>query len=712
MAMKRGTKSSARRDLPVDPSWRDIERVEPDGAIRWTSEALAGCDPYLVWAEVTSAAGPMDRSEFATIGVFVELVRAEQLAWLKSECGFVPSGLEPVTRPTRFACGLVNHKGLRRLVAAVGASEIRRFTLQSARIDLSQQQWKNYRKFIVPPRPQSVQGDAKKRCSQPFIGIIDDGLPFAQVTAAALPHVSLWDQGWLPEYLRYAQDGLPATPPSLPALVADSYWVEPWTPGPPARGFFYGRRLNPIRPLGPERETYAAAKYFDPPPARMHGAGVLGRLAPWMSGRRATAGVWPKNISGLAMVQLPSLTVEDTSGATLANRVLDGLRFVLWQEEESRPAGARARCVVANLSYGIHAGPHDGTSMFEAALAETLDTYSNLHLVLPAGNAHRARCHSGVTLKAKEAHKMPWKVLPDCGRDTFMEIWVKDGAQVCVEILPPGHTQPVVIRQGEAKVYASPVGSGGELLLEFGVVFPPSVAQGPNGTMVLIAISPTRRLGSATGIGMNQLPRRLLGTSHGLWHVTVFNKGDSATRVDAWVERGDAAPDSTRGHRQAFFPDSETDPPGSHPSNPAGTLNGIATLCHERLHVVGAMRELDGRLADYSAAGPRRGDHKRDHGPDVVVKADRSHVLPGLPTSGFMAGTRTHLNGTSIACAVFAEQLVQILSSKAPPQLPALPPDAPPEEERAPEHPPRAQDNQRGQMLRYDRPADPKPPIN
>jgi hypothetical protein len=269
-----------------------------------------------------------------------------------------------------------------------------------------------------------------------------------------------------------------------------------------------------------------------------------------------------------------------------------------------------------------------------------------------------------------------------------------------------------VIHQGEAKVYASPIDGGGELLLEFGAIFPPNVAQGLKGTVVLIAITPTRRLGSATGIGMNQLSRRLLGTSHGLWHVTVVNKGASATQVDAWVERGDAAPDSTRGHRQAFFPDSETDPPGSHPSNPAGTLNGIATLCHERLYVVGAMRELDGRLADYSAAGPRRGDRKRDHGPDVVVKADRSHVLPGLPTSGFMAGARTHLNGTSMACAVFTEQLVQILSSKAPPLPPALPPDAAPEEERAPEHPPRAQDNQRGQLMRYDLSADLKPPSN
>lgn len=711
--MKPGTESGVRHDPPVDPAWRDVERVEPDGAIRWTSGALAGCDPYLVWAEVTTAAGLMDRREFATIGVFVELARAEQLDWLKRTCGFVPSGLEPATRPSRFVCGVVDHDGLRRLVAAVAGNEVRRFTLQSARADLSQQQWTNYRQFIAESRPEGVQSDTQEHSSRPFVGIIDDGLPFAQVAGDALPHVSLWDQGWLPEYLRYSQDGLPAKPPSLPPPpLPDSTWIEPWTPGPPVRGFFYGRRLSPIRVPGPERETYAAAKYFDPPLARMHGAGVLGRLAPWMSGRLATDGYWPTNVSGLAMVQLPSLTVEDTSGATLASRILDGLRFVLWQEEESRSATDPPRCVVANVSYGIHAGPHDGTSMFEEALAEMLDAYANLHLVLPAGNAHQARCHSGGKLKAKASHAMPWKVLPDCGRDTFMEIWVEDAARVRVEILPPGHTQPVVIRKGEAKVYASPAGGGGELLLEFGAIFPPTVAQGPKGTMVLIALSPTRRLGSATGVGMNQLPRGLLGTSHGLWYVTVVNEGASATRVDAWVERGDASPDSTRGHRQAFFPDSETDPPESHPSNPAGTLNGIATLCHARLHVVGAMRELDGRLADYSAAGPRRGDHQRDQGPDAVVKADRSHVLPGLPTSGFMAGTRTYLNGTSVACAVFAERLVQTLSSKAPPLPPALPPAAPPEEERAPEHPPRARDNQRGQLMREDQPADPKPPTN
>jgi hypothetical protein len=703
------------------PAWRHVAELLADDASPWTMKLPARCDPYLIWADVTTTTEPVAKVDFPTIGVLVELDSAADRPRLESECRLVPSGAEPGGKPSRFVCGLVDRDGLHALVKAVGGM-VRRFTLQASRVDLSRVQWINYRLArnpAIPHQPAEPGGvvatagatlvaaakSAASRESKWFIGIVDDGLPFAQLTASARAQVRMWDQGWLPGYLRSAPDGMPAALGSVTTPGLGSAWLNPWVSTPILRGFYYGRRLNPIYPPGPERATYAAAEYFDPPPARTHGAGVLGRLAPWMLGRGAAGGTWPSKVAGVAMVQLPSLTVEDTSGGSLEMRVLDALRFVLWQEEETRPAGAKARKIVANVSYGTHAGPHDGSSMFEAATKELLDKYRDVTLVLPVGNSHRQRCHCARVLEPSQCFEMPWRILPDAGRDIFMEIWFDALATMRIEVTPPGHSQAVVVYNGEAKVYVvHDAGASGQRI-EFAVIYPPSVAQSLSGSMALIAVSPTRRLGSASGVGMNQLPRTRIGAPHGLWKVKVVNQDTVQRRFDAWVQRGDAAPDSLRGHRQAFFPDSATDPTGSHPSTPNGTLNGIATLVHGRLHVVGALRELDGGLSDYSAAGPRRGDSARDSGPDKVVKADRSHALPGLLTSGFAAGARTHMNGTSMACAVFANDLLG-LTKPIPPPLPK----ATAEIDAGAEHAPSAADSDRGQQVRKSMVAEEKPP--
>jgi len=652
---------------------------------------------------------------FPTIGVLIELKSANDLALLERQCGLVPSGAEPVGKPSRFVCGLVDRPGLLKLIGAVGGI-VRRFTLQAARPDISKSQWSNYRRIRSLVGSSSAAGAGTASAAggapplavpldrKPYVGIIDDGFPFAQLGASARARVRMWDQGWLPGYLRCAPDGLPAASGSAALPGLGSEWLLPWDSVPVLRGFFYGRRLDPTRPLLADRNTYAAAEYFDPPPLRTHGAGVLGRMAPWLIGRKAAADAWPAYVSGVAMVQLPSLTVEDTSGGSLDMRVLDGLRFALWQEEATRPTGTKPRRTFVNVSYGTNAGPHDGTSLFEAAVKELLDQHRHVRLALPAGNSHLDRCHCARLLAPSRGYEMPWRILPDGGRDTFMEIWVDAPANMEVEVKPPGHLQPLVVGKGEAKVYAVPDAAGGTRI-EFAVIYPPTVAQGQKGTMILVAVSPTRRLGATTGTGMNQLPRTRIGAPHGVWKVKVVNRGGVPRRFDAWVQRGDAAPGSVMGNRQAFFPDSETGPAATHPSTPTGTLNGIATFVHPRLTVVGALTELDGRLSDYSAAGPRRGDAARDHGPDIVIKADRSRALPGLQTTGFSAGARTYMNGTSVACAVYTNVLID-KTKPQPPPLPVAVQQARP----TATHAPAAPDSRRGLSVRRTTTPETKPP--
>jgi hypothetical protein len=717
----------------VPAEWEEVRNLETASAQPWTRGNLVRCDPYLVWADAVTArlrpaalpesTPPADEVDIA---VMVELKAAGEYAqflnWINADPDasesrrFVPNGHEPPAG-TQFVTGQVNRAGLALLVSGVVSGDIARFQLQESRPDIAQtcgNGWQACQESQPQPQPQpqpQAQPDDKVAAEPSklevqrgtYLGIVDDGLPALRVAQAILHtglSAHLWDQGWQPRESMSCAAGPHAEP--------GPYWDVPWTaeaaPAPSTastmRGYLYGRRLKPVPKTGMVGSAGGKEhRYFHPPPRQSHGAAVLGLLAPWLSDARGAVKV-PPYISGLAMVQLPTRTVVDTSGGSLAMRVLDGLRYVLWQEEADRSGQESPRPVVANVSYGVHAGPHDGTSMFERALLEMLDAHPHLHVVLPAGNAARAGCHAQRTLSAKggpaDAGVFMLQVLPDNGRDSFVEIWLPPGAAVSIEIRPPGADQVFSIGEGEARIHFEP--EPGERSrpkqVHFGAVYPDSVAQGTHGTMALVAIGPTRRARQDQAIhGCAQQRRRLDVAGYtGLWELKVCNLTEDKVTVDAWVERGDAAPDASGGSRQAHFPDSCHESVRLGNATPEGTLNGIATMSHARLHVVGAMR-ADGALSDYSAAGPARAPATRT-GPDVVVVADASRNLPGIRTMGFVPGAVDRINGTSAACAVFASALARQLSDHG------MPGDPPPEMACVTDSQPEADPSARGQAER------------
>jgi hypothetical protein len=343
--------------------------------------------------------------------------------------------------------------------------------------------------------------------------------------------------------------------------------------------------------------------------------------------------------------------------------------------------------------------------MFERAVAEMLDANPHLHLVLPVGNAARAGCHARRTLsrrgKPGDSANLTLQVLPDNGRDTFVEIWLPPGARVALSIRPPGSTRAYELREGEARIHFDPDPSDPDMpkRVHFGAVYSKEVAQGTNGGMALVAIGSTQRLlrPETLGLrGLNQQLRREVWGASGIWELTVKNLTSKAFTVDAWSERGDAPPDLPAASRQAYFPDTccETDRLGN--SEAEDTLNGIATLMHDRLHVVGAMR-ADGALSAYSAAGRGRAPASR-YGPDVVATADWSKNMPGVRTIGFVRGAIARINGTSAACAVYARALAsQLAVDPTKPPTARKPGDAPPEIECVTDSQPEADPRLRGQ---------------
>lgn len=708
--------------------WKDLQAQNPPPDI-WPLGDLANCDPYLIWQSLLPDQKQNADKQYS---VLVELNNIDD--YYKFIIDINPTPLdnrEPYFRPselrqentTKFVVGFTNQAGIKALHEATKNKRIQRFSVQDPRhapLNFNQTYFlkllNRYKNALILESwktfPEGLKDNAYKQAggvdfSGPsFLGIIDDGLPLAR--SWNLDQCHMWDQGWRKPHQPPQNEQPPNGINSSSGPVAKA---PPMDFGFGASGFTYGEEFHKT-PLAsdptsrvngsPEATIYREANYFDPPPRHTHGAAVLGLMAPWLGGCTQPVDM-PKHISGLAMVQLPTTTVEDTSGGSLAARALDGLRYILQKEHASRmpPQGA-PRPVVANISYGIHAGPHDGTSMFERALLELLDKNKHLHVVLPAGNSARAGCHAQRHLAKKDDPEaksdMLLRVLPDNRQPTFVEIWLPDKAAVKVGIHPPGYDKPLPLTIGESKVLVSAAsGSSPEALHAF-AIYPASVAQSTRGTMILLAICPTQRRRSASSV-------QLRGIS-GLWKLQVTNLGDAPICVDAWIERDDAPPDYAVGSRQAYFPDTCATPVTLRNATPTGTLNGIATLTHDRLKVVGAMT-VDGLLSSYTAAGESKGGRCTRAAPDAVMPADWSLAQPGLRTLGFAPGTTSRINGTSAACALYARLWAEQLGGAS--QLPDLakffgPPYSPNAKTCAPEHPPEAPADHRGAKVRVDGP--------
>jgi hypothetical protein len=709
--------------------WRALTQLKIAALMPWCRENLFRCDPYLVWADATAELDAEPEGEampVLSIAVLVELAAPGEVdGFLKrfnegadglERLRFLPNGFEPYP-PSRFVTGLVDRCGLTALVIEVLDQQIERFTLQNSRVDIARasQTSRVAQKVCAapeeaPPRDKPLPGT--------YLGIIDNGLPVLRLRddIELLAHPAhFWDQGWQPPHLTGTESSL-----GFPE-ADDPYWLAGWESRftmngdirvqHRPRGFRYGRRLKRLNADAArknDRDEYCLSNYFSPPPRETHGAGVLGLLAPWMSGSKGPV-QWPRHVSGLAMVQLPTTTVEDASGGSLAMRVLDGLRYILWQEANDGADGTAARSIVANVSYGVHAGPHDGSSMFERAIAEMLDDHPRLHLVLPIGNSARIGCHAQRVLAprglAGDEATVLLEVLPDNSRDSFVEFWLPRGGGVELSIQPPGSEQTYEIREGEAKICFDPAPTDPlePRRIHFGAVYAAEVAQGTNRPMALLAIGRTRAMcrpaSSDDARGLNQQRWRDVRGTPGLWTLKVRNLKSDPVTVDAWVERDSAPPDVPRENRQAFFPDSCCEAVRLNNATPHGTLSGIATFVHERLHVIGAMR-ADGMLSEYSAAGSAMSPALRG-GPDAVAVADWSAAVPGLRTTGFVKGAISRISGTSAACAVYARALAEQLARDPirPPFANALE-TPPPETACTPERQPAASPILRGQDQR------------
>ncbi len=371
-------------------------------------------------------------------------------------------------------------------------------------------------------------------------------------------------------------------------------------------------------------------------PASTHGAQCAGVAAsPRMSSPPDAAAD-----ADLIFVQLPHEVVSDTTGAGLASYALDALRYIVERTDTSAP-------LVVNLSYGAAAGPHDGSTVLEKALAQLLQSRPGMAVVVPAGNLHgqdgelgadATRLHARVKLQPGAQAELAWAIPMGGSGDHFIEWWPRGdhGADLKVSLAPgfkPGDAKTPQAAQTLATgatvpLYAavhaanSPLGDGDGPL-----------SQPPGRPMVLTAVSQA--------------------APHGRWTVTLHNDSDENMTVDGWIERAD--PGFGNDTLQSYFPRDEA---------AACRESTLSTLANgEAVIVAGGLsgKGLHAPVSASSASGPALPPSHR-LGPDYSAPCEGGPGQPWTMVPGFAPGTWVAGNGTSLAAPAVARWVLNRLA--------------------------------------------------
>lgn len=586
-------------------------------------------DPYLVWATLTGFRDYLAPDEPKFVNVAIECLKdvkalehAIKVGGLNVMLSPLYTGSTPELPPTTDANVLVIDPSVSSFCTArVAASDLVPLLALVKRLEMGTavQESPPILPYMRPAKPSL----------KVVVGIIDDFVAFAHpcfATATQSRVRYVWSQER-----------------AFPRTMDPSQWYAPKDLG-------YGYELNTLPSAsGKPAPTLAMLQRAYPTvlSRQSHGTAVAGLAA---GNRRADPA---PSTADIIAVHLPRRMVSDTSGGALTVQALDGIKYIVER------AGATAR-VVVNVSYGTMAGPHDGSSILEQAIDELVAKRDGqLAVVVPAGNSYEARTHARfVLMHSRPRRDLTWIVPPDCRTPSFLEVWLlPDDAHADVQIKvtdPAGR----VVCAPKAPYIASNSAHVDEAVC--GIVYLPQVANGMNGTMILIVLAPTGAL----------RPGRALA-KHGRWTVELTSSSIRAVAVDAWIERDDSLRGYPSGGRQSYFADATYELPGKSgkesidndesPIKRKGSFNSIATG-DQTISVGGYVGPVENRrLARESGSGPMRGGTRR--GPDITACSEESATLHGVLTPGNGAGDTVRMNGTSVAAPQVTRVIAELLVS-------------------------------------------------
>jgi hypothetical protein len=373
-------------------------------------------------------------------------------------------------------------------------------------------------------------------------------------------------------------------------------------------------------------------------------------------------------------VQLPPVATIDTSGLTMGSYVLQAVRMIITWADSLRRYPEAPIPLVINFSYGLLAGPKDGSQYLEKALADLIHHRNKRHqnpnltrLVMPAGNSYRTRAAAILELGENEEH-LDWVIHPDDGATNYVEIWLDSGAeskrrQAPVEIRLTAQDEKTsrAIRPSEGHLHQGSI-SGGPIV---GIYFQ-RVKHGYTAReRILLAVNPTVR---------NDDCRERAPS--GRWKLSIRNFTKKVITAHVYVQRDDTPFGYPRRGRQSYL-----DHVGAHERDPqtgdyrlqrdgchiiyADTLSSIATCSmdeSDHVIVVGAAEASENYPpSDYTSSGPSM----VRPGPDCSAFADEGDALWGVLAAGTFSGSVVKLSGTSVAAPQIVRQVADELEAMA-----------------------------------------------
>jgi hypothetical protein len=601
-------------------------------------------DPYWIWAEISNYASFQtgDCSYPVIFELAIDAIEdgfdreSKAFAVLNSNPLNMIYSTSPVTetqrKPThsRFGTCVFSKATLADLLELVKGGVILRYQLCVGRLSLNDAVSIRKSGATNPETGNEVK----------IAGIIDDGFPIAHgalrpINANSMPIISLWDQStW----------GASSTP---------SIWKKSdiTTYGSDISGSQISdvTKLKGVRPEGEieERQMY---RELERPmwgaQGRTHGVGVLHKAS-------APRSAFDPGYSTV-LVQLPSGTVKDTSGGSLARYVLDGTRYIYWKAREF--AGSNPLQLVVNISFGSIAGPHDGTTILEKALdelccgpnltAESFEvlgilvrpaaTTPKIDVVLAAGNTTGKRIH-GIRQVTKLNSGTFWLMVPAFNpRESYLELWLPVNVDLSVfifKVTAPGAAgNTFELKCSVGKTYLLKHANGA---VAAGAIFAKRACQSDGTvmqTMFLLAIPPTE----ARDI-KHVAP-------FGIWtiEVSIDTSTQSPVTVHGWVERNDNVI-GVRTVQQAYLVED-----ANHSARyifDSSTLSSIAN--GSKTTIAGAYSIEPEMICKYSGVGPVLSHVVQ--GNFYYAPADQHPYAGGIPIPGFYSGSTSSMSGTSIA---------------------------------------------------------------
>ena len=701
--------------MPI--SWRAVDPATRD--LRLRTYGLPGLgwrvDPFLAWAVECGLVDPQDLFPVliqlvdATAESFASAIEESQMGPGRPMLAWIPSWYRrpgPNLGSTRFLVAWVTIDFFRALDAEQGpvGKFVERFEFGWSDMPPPQEAVRMRMRMGdahgEPPRGElpaapfagRAADELVARHDEAVLGIVDDGIAFA--------NARFLDRQGRPRIRAFWDQRVPVDAPAFMPKAPLSNGLE-WD----GDEILDMMAQNQHAGVVDEDALYASCGQAQVGARARHGTHVLD----------VAAGLDPSSPTSPAIVavQLPSPIAADTSGALLAPHLFDGVRYIVDRADRYAEGltGAEPNPgpfpVVVNLSYGLLGGPHDGSSLIEAALADlvaeregsfnptrpqdgmqptTAPTPFPLSIVVAAGNTALDRCHGEFTATQGSTRTLKWHIPPDSRTCAYLEIWLGHAtpdvtaAAITVRVIAPVSTTNAAVSVGPGECAqlhddtwtTAAVPSDRSLVASVSYLPESPVGNAQNWKktfyndrdMILVAVAPT------DGFETDRA-----WAPSGIWSVEVTNSGVEDIEVHAWIRRNDSPFGSWTGGRQSRFEDDDyrvfddegrvvqhDDPASATPIRRSTTFNGIAT--GRNVLVVGAQRADGDRVAaPYTAHGPvvpgAAADAPWRQGPDLLAPADRSAARPGVPGAGTRSGSVIHLNGTSVAAPAFARRLVE-----------------------------------------------------